>query len=760
MTGVRSSARLKQARLIVSRSGQSAARDGAWRERRGGSSFALLLVSLLSLVAPASVAAQPTRAALEARIDAELRAQSPEAADLFAGTDALLERGDTRGAEQALERVERLVPSSSHPVGLRAAILDDDVEAIRLHRRAVEMERSAVNVAALARALAGLERGTEAEMAEAERLAAEARALAPTEPWGPRAQLEIAAVRGHDAEARRLADELVAMTDAPTAAFALGSAATAVLERSGGAERPLALALELADRAYALQPDDVRVIAVATEARAFGPHPEEALPYARRGVDLQPDNPVTHSLLAIALSHTNDFEGAGREAARARALGLASDRADQLDRSLFFFEWFPLIFLSLLLLLPIGGYLGSALFLLVSGWGLSRMTLKAASRLPEETSGRAVGLAGWLRWSYRAVLWLCCGFYYLSLPLLVIGIILLVSAIFLAILAIGYIPIKLMVILAIAALVTVWAVIKSVFVRPKDEDPGPKLDLGEHPRFAGLLKEVAGRVGSPEVHSVYLTAGTDIAVTERGGLLKQLRRKTERCLILGVGVLEGMSVQQLKAIIAHEHGHLRNEDTAGGAFALAVRRSMHHTLVGLIEGGVATKINPAWWFLVGFSNLFSRISQGASRLQEVLADRWAAYAYGSEAFVSGLEHVIEQSVRFDARAAATLKEVIEDEVPLANFYRYEPREPVDDAEVEDAIAEVLGREPSVHDSHPAPKDRIAWVEALGAIGEGGHNDDEAWSLFEDREALEELMTDEIRTLVSMRNGVEIPRPAD
>ena len=55
---------------------------------------------------------------------------------------------------------------------------------------------------------------------------------------------------------------------------------------------------------------------------------------------------------------------------------------------------------------------------------------------------------------------------------------------------------------------------------------------------------------------------------------RQLRGRAERCLILGVGVLEGLKIGPFKAVLAHEYGHFTNKDTAGGGFALAVRRSL------------------------------------------------------------------------------------------------------------------------------------------------------------------------------------------
>jgi hypothetical protein len=48
-----------------------------------------------------------------------------------------------------------------------------------------------------------------------------------------------------------------------------------------------------------------------------------------------------------------------------------------------------------------------------------------------------------------------------------------------------------------------------------------------------------------------------------------------------------------------------------------------------------------------YFRVFLRITLGASRLQEILADRYAALAYGAQNFIEGLRNVIRQSVQFD-----------------------------------------------------------------------------------------------------------------
>jgi hypothetical protein len=271
-----------------------------------------------------------------------------------------------------------------------------------------------------------------------------------------------------------------------------------------------------------------------------------------------------------------------------------------------------------------------------------------------------------------------------------------------------------------------------------------RLDLGEEPKLREMLDGVASRIGTRAVDNVYLTPGTEVAVMERG---------KERCLILGVAVLDGMLIRPFKAILGHEYGHFTNRDTAGGAYALHVRQSLIATAIGLARGGVATWYNPAWWFVNGFHRVFLRISEGASRLQEVLADRWAVMVYGAQAFEDGLRHVVERGVRFDAHAGATLKEVVDRKLPLTNLYTYTPSTPAKD--LSDAVEEALNRASSAYDSHPAPHERFALIHKLPKPAFLPEPDDDApaWSLFTDPEKLQHAMTAQVRENVGTNYGV-------
>jgi Zn-dependent protease with chaperone function len=482
---------------------------------------------------------------------------------------------------------------------------------------------------------------------------------------------------------------------------------------------------------------------------------------ARAGTRLRvvaPANPAGWYAGAVAAASGGDLDGARSFLDAARARGLAQAEYERFSGLLDAARPLPVRVLS-----TAGpwfvGWLAALALLLAAGAVLSGMTLAATRDVsgPEPTAGeRAV------RRLYRFVVGATSAYFFASIPMLALVMTVLGAGVVIALLAVGHIPIKLLAVVVVVTLVTLWGLLRAawnVFV-VRDEDPGLGLNLGEHPRLRALLDDVAGVVRTRPVDDVYVTAGTDLAVFERGGLWKRLTGRPRRCLVLGVGVLEGFDTGPLRAVLAHEYGHFANEDTAGGDVALAARRAIHVLAVSLITGGVAAWYNPVWWFVRGFNKVFLRVSHGASRLQEVLADRRAVQAYGSDAFADGLRHVIERSVRFDHHVGAALKEVIDEKRALANLYGYRPSAAPDADAVQRDIDTALAHPESPYDSHPVPAERIARARAQAVVVPPPADAAEpAWALLADREGLERRLTDQLRERISAEHGVMIPTEA-
>ena len=531
---------------------------------------------------------------------------------------------------------------------------------------------------------------------------------------------------------------------------AMLAAVLAVVKNGKAEATEMAEARTLAAEAARLDPQDSFPVQVQAQI-AVESNDLDALRTATTKLEtIAPKEVGTHLLRVSVAASEGSWTEARAALVRARSVGLSEEAyrsmSERLESSIpFYVRWFRPTVVAL------SFWVGGFALLLIAGAVLSQAALRTARKPPTSASASATGMSAGVRRAYSAVLSLSCIFYYASIPI-VIGLVLAIGgALIYATFALGRVPIKLVVVVVVVVGVTVVSMIKSLFIRPKDEDPGVRVAMKEQPRLRALLDEVAKRIGTRPVDNVYLTPGTDVAVMERGK-----RSKKERCLILGIAALDGMRIRPLKAVLGHEYGHFTNRDTAGGAFALSVRNSLGATAWGLAEGGAAAWYNPAWLFVSGFNRVFLRISEGASRLQEVLADRWAVFAYGADAFEQGLRHVVERGLRFDAHVGATLREVVEAQRPLHNLYTYEPASPT--ADLTASLNEALNRKSSAYDSHPTPAERFAIARALPARSRRVEPDDDApaWSLFSDPIKLQQMMTAQVRENVMANYGVTIP----
>ncbi len=476
-----------------------------------------------------------------------------------------------------------------------------------------------------------------------------------------------------------------------------------------------------------------------------------------------PASASAHGMRVQGLLVADDMDGADDELARAKALGLPQPSVDEYAHLIAQGRGFVVPLLKKFAIFTVSWF-GALLVLWFVGALLSARALRAVEVAMQGTLTPISHGERRLRQLYRAAVGVTGAYFFASLP--VIAVVTLLSAVLVFVLCfyLGQIPVKLLLIIGFIALVSVWSMGKSLLAlfRNKEKDPGEELDLSAEPKLASLLRGVAADLGTRPVDRVFVTQGTDMAVYERGGPLTTLRGRGERCLILGVGLLDGFQVRPFKSIVAHEYGHFKNEDTAGGHLALAVRRSILHMAEGMVKGGAATAINPAWWFIRGYHRVFHRITQGASRLQEVLADRAAVLTYGSEAFAVGFRHVIARSAAFDLHAQATVTESAESKVAVANFYRFEPARPPTEDDVADKVEADLAAPHSDDDSHPPPRARLDLAAKMSLDGSAPARPDDGadvWSLFSDREALELRMTARIRNAVLENIGVDLAAPS-
>ena len=304
-------------------------------------------------------------------------------------------------------------------------------------------------------------------------------------------------------------------------------------------------AAQLADRAVALAPDDIFTHISRCEV-AVGRNDMTLLQRCTTALgETFPRDPATHVYLAVLSASEGRFLEAERDLRRARELGLPEEAYRSILGSVRRSE--PITTRMLPVLLPVGvAWLACLLILLLLGFVLSRAALRVARRPAAGATAGVGGLDAFLRRIYRVVLWASCGYYWASLPLLFLAVLGLGGGLLYGMFAFGRIPLKAAALVAVFTLVTLWAILKSLFVRSSNEDPGERLDLARYSKLRAVLDEVAERVGTRPVDNVYLVPGTAVAVMERTGRGPLgLARHRERCLILGVGVLDGLRLGPL-----------------------------------------------------------------------------------------------------------------------------------------------------------------------------------------------------------------------
>lgn len=574
--------------------------------------------------------------------------------------------------------------------------------------------------------------------AEAEPLFREVLAAAPTFTPAIRRLGGLLIERGVEREGLDRLKQAVQLDRSPENLISL---ATGLAFRPGGkmgSIEEMHSALELAKEAAASNPDreDESYVALVAQL-AFGLNDNNSF---RGAVTVlksnHPGTMATHYFSAIAAVLDEQWEQAESEIREAERLGLPKDTVEHFLASGVHTRangWRYARYVGYLF----GVWAAGLLLLFVAGRLLSRRMLSSIERADPNVLANDAERS--LRRVYRTVITCAGAYYYVSLPFVLVLVVGGVAAVVYGFVTLGRVPIKLVAILVIGALVTVFKMLQSLFIKVAAQDPGRALEEHEAPALWKLAREVADSVSTRAVDEIRITPGTDMAVYERGSAGQRRQDVARRVLILGVGLINGFQQGAFRAVLAHEYGHFSHRDTAGGDVALRVRRDMTIFAMALYEQGQAVWWNLAFQFVRLYDFLFRRISHGATRLQEVLADRMAAHVYGPAAFEDGLRHVITRSVEFEAAVNVELQTAANTRRRVHDLYALPPLPKLASMDVERQIAGALSRATTEDDTHPGPSDRFRLVKGVSYKG-GRPDSTPVWDLFPARHQLTAEMT--------------------
>jgi hypothetical protein len=126
-------------------------------------------------------------------------------------------------------------------------------------------------------------------------------------------------------------------------------------------------------------------------------------------------------------------------------------------------------------------------------------------------------------------------------------------------------------------------------------------------------------------------SASNAAVSEDTKLLGLIGGR--RRLYLGMPLLQALSVDQLRSVVAHELGHYSGKHTRLGAVAYRGRLAIGHTI------GRIGPWNPVGWTFRGYARLYLLVDNAVSRRQELDADRASVRVAGPEVAVAALREL-------------------------------------------------------------------------------------------------------------------------
>lgn len=192
----------------------------------------------------------------------------------------------------------------------------------------------------------------------------------------------------------------------------------------------------------------------------------------------------------------------------------------------------------------------------------------------------------------------------------------------------GVIAIKLMIPLVLAVVGGAGGALWKA-LRTKPEPPaGLSVTATREPLLWAMVNELAAQIGTRPPDEIRLVPEVNAAVAEETRLFGLIGG--HRVMYIGVPLLHTFTVDQLRAVLAHELGHYSHSHTRLGAIAYRGR---------LAIGGTLSRIgpyNPVGWVFKGYSRLYLLADNAVSRRQELLADEASVRLAGRQAAQSAL----------------------------------------------------------------------------------------------------------------------------
>lgn len=235
---------------------------------------------------------------------------------------------------------------------------------------------------------------------------------------------------------------------------------------------------------------------------------------------------------------------------------------------------------------------------------------------------------------------------------------------------------------------------------------GPRLTRQEQPQLWRMVDELAEQARTRPPDEITLVPEINAAVSEDTRVLGLLPGR--RYMMIGLPLLAGLNVAELRSVLMHELGHYGGGHTRLSALSYRGAETLGRTVSRLDPG-------PARWILTAYSWLYAVLSRSANRAQELQADAYSVAVVGKATAISALRKIATMELFWDrfAQRFLALPGMAQRTPDILLGFRVFLVHPQQQRIVAEIEQRVLDSEPSsLYDSHPTIRRRIAAMEAL------------------------------------------------
>jgi Zn-dependent protease with chaperone function len=452
-------------------------------------------------------------------------------------------------------------------------------------------------------------------------------------------------------------------------------------------------------------------------------------PYAERvGPIVQkfPDDGELICLYALAFVADGNLSQAARQVARARDGGFDPstvipaetltaianrNSVDPVQSFALALLFFPIAYVAVILAMSA---VGVVLSYFTRGTAALALLGNASGDLVQDGRVRRVYRESMLARLYGLALFAGLVFFYLSIPFIVAEVLVITLFCVWILFQPNRLAMHLGMYVGAAGLGMILTVLKSLVVPLGQEPLGVRVMPRRCPELFGIACEVAERINTRPVDDIYISPVAELAVLQQGRGPFGMFGLKSRVMILGLPMMNVLTIDELKSILAHEYAHFSHSDTLYSRFIHQVTGSIEHTLreIGALLGWM-NFANPLFWALARYYRAYNMLAAGFSRSREFLADRMACALYGPDVFGRALVRVSIEGPLFEKTVYPNVATLLCEGRLRRNIYQWfseQREEELESFDRELAYQELLTERTSRFATHPSLRERL---EAAG-----------------------------------------------